>query len=151
MITRRNFIQALGVASIAAATLNLNGTAFGQTTKTDHLFPLPAEILSDPVLSFKSEHFLPFTNTDFEIWQESMRRPEMLQLLNVKNIEYKTNVAEGVKGESFSLMFFSPRRAKLKAGQYEFKHFSLGTFTLTISPVSAEPNRYEAVINHLQR
>jgi hypothetical protein len=151
MITRRNFIQALGLATFAGTVLNLSGTAFGQTTKSNDFFPIPAEILSDPVLSFTSELFTPFINTDFEIRQESMRRVELLRLLNVKAVERKTNLADGVKGESFSLMFFSPRGAKLKSGQFEFTHFSLGTFTLTISPVSAEPNRYEAVINHLQR
>ena len=151
MITRRNFIQALGFASVAGAILNPGGAAFGQTTQSNDLFPIPAEILSDPVLTFTSEKFTPFINTDFEIRKENMRRAETLRLLNVKAFERPANVAEGVTGESFSLLFFSPRGAKLKAGQYEFTHFSFGTFTLTIMPVSAEPNRFEAVINHLKR
>lgn len=151
MITRRNFIHAIGLASVAAATLNLNGTAFGQTSKEDGYFSIPAESLADPVLSFKGEHFVPFINTDFEIRNESLRRTETLRLLNVKELERKANKIEGVQGDSFSLMFFSPRGKKLESGQFEFTHFSLGTFTLTISRVSAEPNRYEAVINHLQR
>jgi hypothetical protein len=151
MITRRNFIQALGMATIVGAAFNLSGTVYGQTTESNHLFPIPVESLTDPVLSFTSAHFLPFTYTDFEIRQENMRRAETLRLLEVKDIVHKTNVAEGIKGDSFSLMFFSPRRAKLKAGQYEFTHFSLGTFTLAITPVSADPNRFEAVINHQQR
>jgi hypothetical protein len=151
MITRRNFIQALGLAAVAGTVMSLNGTALGQKNDSNGLFTIPVESLSDPVLSFKSEHFTPFINTDFEIRQENMRRAEWLRLLNVKEVERKTNVADGVKGDSFSLMFTSPRGAKLKAGQFEFTHFSLGTFTLTITPVSAEPNRYEAVINHLQR
>lgn len=151
MITRRNFIHAIGLASVAAATLNLSGTAFGQSSKENGYFSLPAESLADPVLSFKSEHFLPFINTDFEIRHENLRRTEILRLLNVKELERKENRAEGVRGDSFSLMFFSPRGKKFESGQFEFTHFSLGTFSLTISPVSAEPNRFEAVINHLQR
>jgi hypothetical protein len=151
MITRRIFFQTLGIASVAGTLLNLNGPTFGQKSDSNGLFQIPAESLSDPVLSFKSEHFTPFINTDFEIRHENMRRVERLTLLNVKQVERKANVAEGVQGDSFSLMFTSPREAKIKAGQYEFTHFSLGTFKLTISPVSAEPNRYEAVINHLQR
>jgi hypothetical protein len=151
MITRRNFIQALGLATVAGMVINLNGTALGQTSDSNQLFAIPAESLSDPVLSFTSANFVPFTNTDFEIRQENLRRVETLRLLNVKDAESKANAAEGIQGDSFSLMFFSPRGAKLKAGQFEFTHFSLGTFTLTITPVSAEPNRYEAVINHLRR
>ena len=151
MITRRNFIQALGLATVAGTALNLSVAVLGQTTQTDHLFPIPAESLSDPVLSFTSTHFTPFINTEFEIRREGMRRVEMLQLIDIKESELKENTAQGVQGDSFSLLFTSPRNAKLKSGQYEFTHFSLGTFTLAISPVSAEPNRFEAVINHQRR
>ena len=151
MITRRNFIQALGLATIAGAFLNPNGTAYGQTSNPDSLFPIPAGILNDPVYSFTSVHFTPFINTDFEIRAENLRRVEQLRLLDVNVAEYPANAAEGIKGESFSLLFTSPRKAKIKSGQYEFTHFSLGTFSLMISAVTAEPNRYEAVINHHQR
>lgn len=151
MITRRNFIFAVGAASAGAVTLNLSGTAFGQKSTESGYFSIPPESLSDPVLSFKSEHFTPFINGDFEIRHESLRRTEVLRLLNVKELERKENQTEGVQGDSFSLMFFSPREKKLESGQYVFTHFLLGTFSLTISRVSAEPNRYEAVINHLQR
>jgi hypothetical protein len=151
MITRRNFIHAIGLASAAAVTFNLSGTAFGQKTTETGYFSIPAESLTDPVLSFKSEHFIPFINTDFEIRHENLRRTEVLRLLNVKELERKANQEEGFQGESFSLMFFSPRGKKLDSEQFDFTHFSLGAFKLTISPVSAEPNRYEAVINHLQR
>jgi len=151
MITRRNFIHAIGLASVAAATLNLTGTALGQRSSESGYFSLPKESLSDPVLSFKSEHFLPFVNTDFEIRHDSLRRTEVLRLLNVKDLEIKANNETGIQGDSFSLMFYSPTGVKLKSKQFEFTHFSLGTFMLMISPVSAEPNRYEAVINHLKR
>lgn len=151
MITRRNFIHALGLVTAAGATLNLSGAAFGQTASSDNYFPIPGESLNDPVLSFTSAHFTPFINTDFEIRQENSRRKESLRLLNVKDLERKINMADGIQGDSFSLLFFSPREAMLKAGQFEFTHFSLGIFTLTINPVSADPNRYEAVINHLRR
>ena len=136
MITRRNFIQALGLATIAGAAINLNSTVLGQTRKSNDLFPIPEEILSDPVLSFTSAHFIPFINTDFEVRQENMRRVESLRLLDVREVERKSNLANGVKGNCFSLLFFNPRGAKLKTGQFEFSHFSLGNFTLTISPVT---------------
>lgn len=151
MITRRNFIQAFGLTSVAFAALNLNGSVFGQSLTKDGYFSIPAESLSDPLLSFKSEHFVPFIDTDFEIRHENLRRTETLRLLNVKDLQLKANDTEGVQGDSFSLMFYSPREFKLESGQYEFTHFSLGAFTLTISAVSAQPNRYEGVINHLRR
>jgi hypothetical protein len=151
MITRRNFIQALGAASVAGVAINLCGSVLGQTSKTNDLFPIPADIASDPVLTFTSEHFTPFINTDFQIRQENLRRPETLRLLDVKNIERKANLKQDIQGDCFSLMFFSPRGAKLHTGQFEFTHFSLGTFLLTLSPVSAEANRYEAIINHQHR
>lgn len=151
MISRRNFIQAFGLAVIAGATFNLSGTVFGQKVQSDDLFPIPDGALSDPVLAFTSIQFLPFINTDFEVKQEGMKRSQQLRLVDVRDFESRANQEDGVKGDSFSLLFFSPGKAKLKAGMYEFTHFSFGTFTLTISPVSAEPNRYEAVINHLKR
>jgi hypothetical protein len=151
MITRRNFIQALGMVTVAGATFTLSGTAFGQKITPTDFFPIPPEAASDPVLSFTSDSFIPFVNTDFEIRQESLRRPEIIRLLEVKDLERKPNRAEGLKGASFSLLFFSPRNAKLKTGQFEFNHFSLGTFRLTLSPIGAEPNVYEVVINHVGR
>jgi hypothetical protein len=151
MFTRRNFIQALGLASVAGVAINLCGTALGQTSKSMDWFPIPAESISDPVLSFTSEHFLPFINTDFQIRQENSRRTETVRLLDVKEITRKANLAEGIQGDCFSLLFYSLRGTKLKSGQFEFTHFSLGTFNLTMMPVSAEPNRYEAVINHQRR
>jgi hypothetical protein len=138
------------LAAVAGSVLNLNGTAFGQLEKPGELFPIPAETLADPVFSFTSKHFLPFTYTEFEIRQEDMKRSKTLTLLNVKDTDERVK-ADGVSGESFSLLFSSSNGAKIKAGQYEFNHFSLGTFKLTLTPVTAEPNRFEAVINHLRR
>ena len=83
--------------------------------------------------------------------QENLRRPESLRLFNVKDLERKANLEQGAQGDCFSLMFLNPRGSKLRAGQYEFMHFSLGTFILALNPVSALPNRYEVIINHLQR
>ena len=151
MITRRNFIQALGLATLAGATFTLSGTAFGQKTNPTDFFPIPPEAATEPVLSFTTESFIPFINTDFEIRQENLRRVEIIRLSEVKDLERRSNRAEGLRGASFSLLFFSPRNAKLKTGRFEFTHFSLGTFGLTLSPVGAEPNLYEVVINHVGR
>ncbi len=151
MITRRNFIQALGMATVAGTTICLSGSAFGQTLKSKEFFAIPPETLSDPVLSFTGKDFIPFINTDFQIRHENLRRTEWLKLIDVKEFEHKANVEEGIRGESFSLMFSSLRETNFKSSRFEFTHFSFGTFMLTISPVSAEPNRYEAIINHLER
>lgn len=150
MITRRNFIGLLGLATVSGASLNLAGKAFGQKLSPNELFSLPAESLSDPVLSFTSAHFTPFVNTEFAVRQNGARRVETVKLLNVKEMQSQGNMAKGIGGDSFSLMFSGMRRTKLAAGSFEFSHPSLGAFTLVLMPVSAEPNRYEAIINHLR-
>lgn len=151
MINRRNFIGLLGLTTVSGASLNLAGKAFGQEKlSSDELFSLPPESLSDPILSFTSAHFMPFVDTDFEVRQNGARRVETIKLLNVKEVLRKENMAKGVAGDSFSLMFAGTRRTNLSAGSFEFSHPSLGAFTLALMPVSAEPNRFEAVINHLR-
>lgn len=150
MITRRNFIQNLGFAAIVGASLNVSGTVFGQTLKTDDLFSLPPESLSNPVFSFTSAHFTPFIGTDFQLRQEGKRRTETLKLLKVDEIQRKDNLAKGIQGESFSLLFSNTRETKLAGQSFELYHPALGEFTLFLSPVNQEPNLFEAIINHLQ-
>lgn len=151
MITRRNFIEMLGLTTVSGLSLNLAGKAFGQKLESTGLFSIPAESLSDPVLSFTSAHFTPFINTDFQAKQEGASRTERLRLLNVKEVLRKQNLLDGVAGDSFSLMFANTRDEKFDGNNFEFFHPSLGAFTLALIPVSAVPNRYEAVINHLRR
>ncbi|HEY0426273.1 MAG TPA: hypothetical protein VGC76_00575 [Pyrinomonadaceae bacterium] len=148
MITRRNFIEMLSLTVVGGASLTFAGKALGQTFKPGDLFSLPAESLSDPVLSFTSAHFTPFINNDFQGRPQGARRSERLKLLNVKEVQLKGNLEKSVAGDSFSLMFASLRNAPLTGNLFEFVHPSLGVFTLFLTPVSAEPNRYEAIINH---
>ena len=57
--------------------------------------------------------------------------------------------APGMSGESFSLVFAGPSAPALPQGTYPFEHQELGSFSLFIVPVSADPQRvcYEAVFN----
>jgi hypothetical protein len=151
MITRRNFIEMLGLTTVGGVALMTAGKALGQALTSDDLFALPAESLADPVMSFTSAHFTPFIDTRFEARQAGSDRVEQLILLNVKEVSRKANVAKGVNGDSFSLMFSNARAAKMSEAQFELTHPALGTFKLNLVPVSAEPNRYEAVINHLRK
>lgn len=150
MITRRNFIQNLGFAAIVGASLNVSGTVFGQTLKTDDLFSLPPESLSNPVFSFTSAHFTPFIGTEFQLRQQGKRRTETLTLLKVDEIQRKENLTKGIQGESFSLLFSNTRETKLAGQSFELSHPALGAFTLFLSPVNKEPNLFEAIINHLR-
>ena len=150
MITRRSFINMFGLTVVAGFTLNSPGKTFGQTLGSDGGFLIPSTSMSDPVFSFTSAHFMPFINTDFEIRQEGEQQAETLRLLDVKEVRRKANLAKGVQGDSFSLMFSNTRGTKLAGDSFEFSHPSLGGFKLNLLPVSAEPNRYEAVINHLR-
>jgi hypothetical protein len=151
MITRRNFVGLLSLTTIGVLSQNPLGNAFAQTLQSDDVFSLPAESMRNPVLSFTSAHFTPFVNTEFHATAAGGRRTETLTLLNVKEVQRKANMAKGIQGDSFSLMFASTRRTKLSATEFEFSHPSLGVFSLVLLGVSAEPNRYEAVINHLRR
>ena len=150
MITRRNFIEMFGITAVAGLMLNSPVNIFGQRRDTGDSFLIPPESMSDPVFSFTSAHFTPFINTDFEIRQEGEQGTETLRLLDVKEVQRKANLAKGVQGDSFSLMFSNTRGTKLAGDSFEFSHPSLGLFKLNLLPVSAEPNRYEAVINHLR-
>ena len=151
MITRRNFIQKLGLTAIAAgASLNIGGRAFGQMLKADDLFLIPSESMSNPLLTFTSADFTPFINTDFQVRQEGLRRTELLRLIDVKDFQNGDSQRKISQGNSFSLMFYNTRSAKIVQNQLEFSHSVLGKFTLFLAPVNKEPNRYEAIINHQQ-
>lgn len=150
MITRRNFIQKLGLTAVVGASLTAGGAAFGQTLKTDDLFALPPETLSNPVLSFTSAHFTPFIGTDFQLRQQGKRRTETLTLLKVDEIQRKNNLEKGIQGESFSLLFSNTSETKLAGQSFELSHPAFGVFTLFLSPVNKEPNLFEAIINHLR-
>lgn len=150
MINRRSFIEMLGLTAAGGISLATAGKAFGQTSGSNDLFALPPETLSDPVLSFTGAHFTPFINTLFEARPIEARRGAQLVLLNVKELRRKANLKKGIDGESFSLMFSNTRPTKLEAGRFEIRHPALGAFKISLVLVSADPNRYEAVINHLR-
>ena len=151
MITRRNFIQMFGLTAVAGLSFNLADQAFGQMAQVDDLFQIPGESMSDPVYLFTSNHFKPLIETDFQIRQEGSRRADLVRLIEVKEHQSKTNLQKGVQGDSFSLMFYNSRGLKITRSQFEFNHEVLGKFSLLITPVSLEPNYYEAIINHLRR
>lgn len=152
MITRRNFIQIGTLAAVGGYSLGLTGKIFGQMSGLDDSFILPSDILGDPVLTFSSEHFESFINTIFQIQNPQTRsRSVDLRLIQVKKWQSKFNRAKGLRGESYSLLFEAERSAPIEQSIYEFSHGGLGKFSLFVAPVSPEPNRYEAVINHLSR
>lgn len=151
MITRRNFIEMFGLTAVAGLSLTPIGKAFAQTAQMDELFLIPGESMSDPVYLFTSSHFKPFINSDFKIGQEGSRRTDSLRLIEVKEHQSKTNQQKGVQGESFSLLFYNPRGLKITRSQFEFDHEVLGKFSLMVTPISLEPNYYEAVVNHLRQ
>ena len=155
MINRRNFIQVGALAAVGAYSLGLTGKVFGQKSIADDSFIIPSGILGDPVLTFSSEHFEPFINTTFQIKNPLLlpRRTVDLQLIQVKKTESKFNKEEGIRGNSYSLLFKAERPSAVRIEQsiYEFSHGGLGKFSLFIAPVLPEPNIYEAVINHLSR
>jgi len=149
MITRRNFIQLFGVTAIAGFTINSSVKIFGQGS--DHLFRIPSESMTDPIFSFTSAHFTPFINDNFAVRSNESFKTTPLRLIDVKILEYKENLAKGFTGESFSLLFQGSLPENFVGDSFELSHPSLGVFTLFLVPVGKEPNRYEAIVNHLKR
>jgi len=150
MITRRSFIEVFGLTAVAGIALNSPGKTFGQSRQSGDLFRIPPASMADPLFSFTSAHFTPFLNTDFQLQRADSRRTQSLRLIDVKVFQRKENLAKGAVGESFSLMFRGSLPANLSGESFELSHPSLGLFTLFLASVNKEPDRYEAIINHLQ-
>ena len=146
-ITRRRFIQNLGTAAIAAASLTSTGSIFAQISKTDELFALPPESFADPLNFLTRAHFEPFVNTFVKV--RAGEKQIQLRLVEVTDLKRQINEEHSFRGESFSLLFEGSRKARLPQEVYQLEHFALGEFSLLLVPVGIKGNRYEAVINRI--
>lgn len=145
-ITRRNFIQNLGAVTAAVVTLNSTGSIFASSSNPNELF-LPSASLSDPLNYLKKAHFEPFINTSVRV--QTVKKQIQLRLVEVKDLNSKTNLSRGFKGESFSLLFEDSRQSKLPQETYKIQHARLGEFALFLVPTGLKGNRYEAIINRI--
>jgi len=146
-ITRRRFIQNLGTAAIAVASLTSTGSVFAQVSKTDELFAVPPESFADPLNYLTRAHFEPFVDTFIEV--RAGEKKIQLRLIEVSDLNREANEKRSFRGESFSLLFEDARKARLPQDVYPIKHFALGEFSLLLVPVGIKGNHYEAIINRI--
>ena len=148
-VTRRKFIERVGITALAAASASSVGKMFGQSAKADGTFFPPAESAADPLAFLSQQHFEPFINTAFDVIGEG--GAGRLTLIEVNAIGRKANESRGYSGESFSLIFRGSATNKLEQGTYQFRHGSLGKLSLLAVPVGRKGTRYEVVVNRIER
>jgi hypothetical protein len=146
-ITRRRFIQNLGIGALAAVSLTSTGSIFAQISKTDGLFATPPESFSDPLNYLTKAHFEPFVDTFVQV--RTGEKQIRLRLIEVTELKRAANESRAFSGESFSLLFQDSRPARLNQDVYPIQHFALGEFSLLLVPTGLKGNRYEAIINRI--
>jgi hypothetical protein len=147
-ISRRNFIQTAGTAIAVIASAGGLRT-FGQERSTD-LFPLPAEVYSEPLYSMTAREAEALLGTTFNVTTVGGRSVR-LTLTEVKLLERQANTLRGFYGESFSLIFESPQKLKLNQGIYQIMGGGLDMNSVLLVPIGAERKKYEMVVNHVTR
>jgi len=147
-ITRRNFLLYSGAAALSATVVLPSKNVFGQSFKTEPLFPIPPESTDDALNYLRREHFEALVNTVFE-FQSDDGRNSNLNLILVENLTLRANQKQGLTGDGFSLLFEGSKKAKIRQGVYQVKHDLLGKFSLFIVPVGLRVDRYEAIINRI--
>jgi hypothetical protein len=146
-ITRRRFIQNLGTAALAVASLTPANGVFAQISQTDDLFAVPPESFADPLSLQTRAHFEPFVDTFFEL--QTGEKQIRMRLVEVTDLKREANEKRLFGGESYSLLFEAPRKVRLPQDVYPVRHFALGEFSLLLVPVGIKGNRYEAIINRI--
>lgn len=147
-ITRRDFLLSSGAAAFTANFVLPATNIFGQTVKNEKVFPIPPESTVDALNYLRREHFETLLNTVFE-FQPEEGRAFNLNLILVENLSLAANEKNGLRGDSFSLLFEGSKKAKIPQGVYQVNHDLLGKFSLFIVPVGLRGNRYEAIINRI--
>lgn len=149
-ITRRSFIRASGALAVSGVLFSSLGQVFGQKGAGGEGFPIPIESTTDPLNYLTRSHFEPFVNAYLQI-QSGKSRPTRLQLLEVRELSKPINQKRGINGESFSLLFRSDQKRSIEGQVYTFRHASLGTFSLFLSPVGMSGHEYEAIVNRISQ
>jgi hypothetical protein len=128
--------------------LGTQSSVFGQSRDAGSVFPLAIESTDDPLSYLCRAHFEPFIGSTLTAARAGSTPAELL-LLEVSELSMTVNQQNGYAGESFSLLFRSDQ--VVEADIYTFRHSSLGSFTLFLTPVGRTGYIYEAVINRISR
>ena len=147
--TRRNFLKVAGTAGMLATTGGF-GSLFGQQQKTVDLFPLPAEVYSQPLYSMTSKQFETRIGRAFTALSET-GRANRLVLTEVNRLERMQNSVGGYYGECYSLIFESSAKVRLTQDVYEMRTDGLESFSALLVPTGRGPREFEIIVNHLAR
>jgi hypothetical protein len=148
-ITRRNFLQN---ASAAMALMAVGGgvTVLGQKVDWPELYPLPAEVYSQPLYSMTSKQFEQFLGREFlSTTPDGLEVSLVLKEVNL--IDRLRNTTRGYYGESFSLVFESGAKRKLQQATYELRTEGLEMFSALMVPTDRSRESYEIIVNHITR
>ena len=148
-ITRRNFIQTLGSAGVFIAAGGATAVFSQRRVRTD-LFPIPAEVYSEPLYSMTANQFEPLIGQAFSATAADGVTAELV-LAEVNRLELQANTLRGYYGEVFSLVFEGSRRERLAQDSYEIHVDGLPNFTALVVPTGRVRRKYEIIINHLTR
>jgi hypothetical protein len=147
--TRRNFLRVAGTAGMLA-TAGGFGSLFGQQRKAVDLFPLPAEVYSQPLFSMGSKQFEVLIGRTFTAVSES-GRANRLVLTEVNRLERMQNTVGGYYGECYSLIFESSAKVRLTQDVYEIRAEGLESFSALVVPTGRRLREFEIIVNHLAR
>jgi hypothetical protein len=144
-LSRRNFLQTAGVAALVITGGRLG--AFGQQ-KSGGLFPLPAEVYSEPIFSLTARQAEALVGTTFTVTLSSGRTVR-LTLTHVNPIQREKNTLRGYYGESFSMVFESQQRVSLAQGSYRISGGELDMTSVLLVPTGLDRKQYELMVNHV--
>jgi hypothetical protein len=149
-VTRRNFLQTAGSAAALFVAGGSTFSVFGQSKTKEGLFELPAEVYSNPVFSMSAKEFEQMTGRTFTVVGENGKAVELV-LMEVNRLERQPNVLRGYYGESYSLVFVSPRDERIVQDNYELSADGLKSFSALIVPTSRGEREYEIIVNRITR
>jgi len=146
VLARRKFVQS-GLIFTASTALFWNArTVLAQTLKLGD--QLPAEVLRDPVLTFRKETFEPYVGGYFEV---PGARGQMIAMKLVK-VESYTPRPRTIATDAFRLVFSADGELPIFSSIHPVSHGALGTFNLFLTKRDGTRGEiyYEAVFNHLK-
>lgn len=146
VLARRKFVQS-GLLFTASTALFWNArSVLAQTLKLGD--QLPAEVLRDPVFTFRKETFEPYVGGYFEV---PGARGTMIALKLVK-VESYTPRPRTIPTDAFRLVFSAEEELPIFSSIHPVTHGALGTFNLFLTMRNSTRGEiyYEAVFNHLK-
>ena len=147
--TRRDFLRVAGTAGMLATTGGF-GSLFGQQRKTADLFPLPAEVYSQPLYSMTSKQFEQLIGRTFAALSASGRENRLV-LTEVNRLERMQNTVGGYYGECYSLIFETSAKVRVTQDVYEMRADGLESFSALLVPTGRRQRQFEIIVNHLTR